>query len=78
MMAAPVTAEPTFSSGAPRELFEGNYHWIRGLPSYDVTPDGRRFLMIKENAPGAATSGRPELVVVLNWSEELKRKAPAR
>ena len=38
---------------------------------YDVSPDGKRFLVIK-NAPGDSQSIR-QLEVVLNWTEELKR-----
>jgi hypothetical protein len=41
---------------------------------YDISPDGRRFLMIKEIAddqPGAP--GQRGIIVVFNWPEELKR-----
>jgi hypothetical protein len=43
---------------------------------YDVTADGQRFLMIKEAArdTGAAES----IIVVQNWTEELKRLVPTR
>ena len=37
--------------------------------TYDVSLDGHRFLMIKESP----ASLRPSLVVVENWTEELKR-----
>jgi dipeptidyl aminopeptidase/acylaminoacyl peptidase len=43
--------------------------------SYDVTPDGRRFLMMKESTAGNR-SRPPEMVVVLNWREELKARVP--
>jgi hypothetical protein len=39
--------------------------------SYDVTPDGRRFLMIKENEQVSAATG---INVVLNWFEELRQR----
>jgi Tol biopolymer transport system component len=42
---------------------------------YDVSPDGQRFLMIKEDLTAAKPAG---LTVVLNWHEELKRLVPAR
>jgi len=41
---------------------------------YDVSPDGTRFLMIKDAA--ASTGTAPQLVVVLNFFEELKRLVP--
>jgi hypothetical protein len=48
MMVVPVRTDPTFSSGNPRELFQIDFQ--RGVgpwPDYDVTRDGRRFLMIQ-------------------------------
>ena len=41
--------------------------------SYDVSPDGTRFLMLKEAAATAT-----QLVVVLNFFEELKRLVPVK
>ena len=43
--------------------------------SYDVSPDGQRFLMIKEG--GTDRSAAPtSLIVVQHWVEELKRLVP--
>jgi hypothetical protein len=62
-------------SGAPELLFAGPYPdnpgWTRPR-SYDVTPDGERFLMTK--LPGEQS--RPRIVVVLNWFDELRAKVP--
>jgi hypothetical protein len=42
-----------------------------------VSLDGQRFLMIKE--AGADQGGaRPQIIVVQNWTEELKRLVPAK
>ena len=65
----------TGSSGQPRLLFSGPYPSNQGRTrprSYDVTPDGERFLLTK--LPGEQP--RPRIVVVLNWFEELTAKAP--
>jgi hypothetical protein len=43
--------------------------------TFDVAPDGRRFLMIKEG--GGDEAAPQNLVVVQNWFEELKRLVPA-
>jgi Tol biopolymer transport system component len=43
--------------------------------AYDVAPDGRRFLMIKE-LDDTTAHRRAHMVVVRNWSEELKRVVP--
>ena len=75
MMAVAIEAEPDLSVGTPRLLFEGRYlgtgpvHLRR---NYDVSPDGQRFLMIQREQDLKPT----EIIVVLNWFEELKRLVP--
>jgi serine/threonine-protein kinase len=63
------------ASGPPRVLFSGPYPdnpgWTRPR-SYDVTPDGERFLLTK--LPGEQP--RPRIMVVLNWFEELRARVP--
>ena len=39
--------------------------------NYDVTADGKRFLMIKDEDQDRATS--KQIVVVLGWADELRR-----
>ena len=73
MMAVDITTEPTFTNGTPKLLFEGEYVSYGPRAVYDVTPDGQRFLMIKESE---AASTVTQLNVVLNWFEELKRLVP--
>jgi hypothetical protein len=52
--------------------------WIRQLSSfYDVAPDGRRFLMVK-NARPAPVSQPDQLKIVVNWVEELKARVPTK
>ncbi len=72
MMAVPVQIEPTFTAGTPQLLFSGRYRSVTRGRSYDVHPDGERFVMIQPPAEGST-----HLVVVLNWFEELKRLAPS-
>jgi Tol biopolymer transport system component len=76
MMAVPITTTPTFSAGAPRMLFEGSFRVDGPFRSYDVTPDGQRFLMVQEVARPAARLS--QMVLVQNWTEELKRAASAK
>ena len=74
LMVADVQLVPAFSARAPRLLFEGEYN--TSLPAnFDVSPDGRRFIMIK---PAATADARSRLVVVQNWTEELKRLVPTK
>jgi serine/threonine-protein kinase len=54
-------------SGAAKRVFHGRYHSLDELGrTYDVSPDGRRFLMLK----GALD--QTDIVVVLNWLEDLR------
>lgn len=78
LISVPIHAPPTFRFGTPVKLFQRRYFSAVQARSYDVTPDGRRFLMIKE-APRPETGSRaaPSLIVVVNWPEELRQKLPA-
>jgi hypothetical protein len=71
MMAVDITTEPAFTSGKPKLLFEGKYAAFGPRALYDVTPDGERFLMIKESGQQVT-----QINVVLNWFSELKRLVP--
>jgi serine/threonine-protein kinase len=66
-----------WNAGTPTKLFEGRYFSGGGSGrTYDVSPDGQRFLMIK--APGGDGGAAVALVVVQHWDEELKRLVPTR
>ncbi len=76
MMAVEITMQPGFAAGKPRVLFEGQYGpSVATFPNYDVTPDGQRFLMLKA---AEAEQAPTQINVVLNWFEELRRRAPPR
>jgi hypothetical protein len=77
-MVASVKTEPSFDiAGTPQTLFRGTYVQgteLEGSP-WDVHPDGKRFLMIKEAEPTAAgTGGLRKINIVLNWLEEPKQR----
>ena len=72
MMAVDVETSPSFSFGKPHMLFEGSY--VFGTTEgqeYDVSRDGRRFLMLKpqENLLTVAP-----LNVIVNWFDDLRRR----
>ena len=71
LMVVGIKTEPTFTAGRPAVLFTGDYQRISHNRQYDVTLDGQRFLMIKQEQTGVA-----QINVVLNWFEELKRLVP--
>ena len=75
LIAVPVTRAPTFAAGPGRKLFQDAAYAGAGSSlsdrTYDVSLDGRRFLMIRMNAPP-----RRHLAVVENWFDELRRRVP--
>ena len=76
LMAVGVQTEPSFAPGAAEEVFGGYYAPGGGAVArtYDISPDGERFLMIKES--GSDETSSTEFILVLNWFEELKRLVP--
>jgi len=64
----------TFSAGKPAKVFDATYSTRFPPRSYDVSPDGRRFLMLKDGAADAPNATPARMVVVLNWFEELKQR----
>jgi len=75
LMAVDVTLSPTLSVGTPRFLFEYPLISISYIRPYDISPDGTRFLVIREDETRPVKVTR--LNLVQNWFEELKRLAPA-
>ncbi len=68
---------PSFIVGTPERLFDWRYYIAPGgRRHYDVSPDGRRFLMVTAGGTGNTETGRAEIHVVLNWVEELKARVP--
>jgi serine/threonine-protein kinase len=75
LVAVPVTTGATFSAGNAANLFEITYSLALPFRTFDVSPDGSRFLMIKDVTAGQAASPAA-LTVVLNWTHELKTRLP--
>ena len=75
VLAVEITAASSFEPGIPRPLFDGNYLFPRGQNNpreYDVSPDGKRFLMVRRE-PGSTPT---RINLVFNWLEELERLVP--
>jgi Tol biopolymer transport system component len=72
VMAVSVDTGADFRGKKPRRLFAGPYRGESQEPAFDVSPDGRRFLMIKSD--DAATLR--QINAVQNWFAELKQKIP--
>ena len=70
MMVVDVSAGADLTLSQPRQLFDQRYVFQNvSVANYDVSLDGQRFVMIKDEA------GSGRLNVVLNWFTELKARA---
>ena len=77
MMAVEVNTNPVFKAGIPKALFQTAILETSGAPSrgifrYDVTADGKKFLI---NSMPRETSGQAAdpITLVLNWTALLKK-----
>ena len=75
IMTVEVSTTPGFKAGIPRPLFTAPI-WgggtFRNVTRYDVTADGKRFLINSVTAD-AATSAPTPITIVLNWTALLKK-----
>jgi len=65
MIAVSIETEPRFRVTDRRVLFEGDYVRYRWSRQYDIDPDGKRFILIKNPTRG-------NIEVVTNWFEEVR------
>ncbi len=71
LVAVEVTASDGFAVGRQLELFSLEPYSIAPFhQSYAVTPDDQSFILLREAGAGRS----PDLVVVLNWFEEVKKR----
>jgi Tol biopolymer transport system component len=75
MLAVAVTITgSSFAAGRPHVLFRGQYV-STDLAAYDVTRDGKRFLMVR---PSDDELRPAEISVVEHWFEELNARVPTK
>jgi len=71
IMSAAIETEPIFKVQTRKVLFEDIYVRNYSHTNYDIHPDNKRFVMIKSPLEMST-----EMIVVLNWFEELNRLVP--
>ena len=75
MVVVDVTPGTTFMAGTPRPLFSlSGYRSARNRQQYDVAPDDKHFVMIRERTTDTPTN----VVYVENWFAELKARVKAK
>jgi hypothetical protein len=73
LMSVRIGTAPVFLAGTPETLFESGDLQSAWGRSYDVAPDGRRFLItLRKEEPTVPT----QMIFVQHWLEELKRLVP--
>jgi len=82
VMSVDVVPGESWKAETPKQVLAGEGYFLEpnGNPyrTYDVSLDGRKFLMLK-NAPVAENARTmPHLIVVKNWFEELRQRVPSR
>jgi serine/threonine-protein kinase len=64
-------AGQSFAFDPPKAVVgTSQYVQVNPVPSFDVSPDDKRFLLLRETAPNE----RNELIVVQNWTQEMKNR----
>jgi serine/threonine-protein kinase len=78
LMSVPVSTGSTFTADNPIKLFEGTYFFGSGIGgrTYDTSPDGQRFLMLRPSIAGGEPAPSERLVLLQNWFVELGRRVP--
>jgi Tol biopolymer transport system component len=75
-----VQTQPSFAFGKQKPLpVEGFIlNGGAGMPrGYDITPDGRQFLvMLPPSEPASSIDRPPQIEITLNWFDELKQRVP--
>lgn len=67
-------SEPALVFGTPKELFPWKYFFAFGGNHFDMTADGEHFFLIEVGPQ--SDKANPQLVLVQNWTQELKRLVP--
>jgi serine/threonine-protein kinase len=74
LMKVDISAGPDLPPGTPKKLFDFVAGWSSPIRAYDISPDGRRFLI--RGLPEFVLTNVTQLNLVQNWFKELKRLAP--
>ena len=72
-----IATEPSFSFTEERRVPIDDFILIGGFRSYDIAPDGERFVMVFPAAESDSDEDpHAEIIIVQNWFEEIKRLLP--
>ena len=77
LMSVPVKGDSPLTFGEPVKVFDVPEGVKLASPSYDVTRDGQRFVMVQTVKTNSSVSSvtKPSAILVENWSEEFREAA---
>jgi Tol biopolymer transport system component len=67
----------SFAAGKPRMWSDQQLHDLGGVLNYDLAPDGKRFAIFPELKVPAEEKGTVHMTFLLNFFDDLRRRAPA-
>jgi serine/threonine-protein kinase len=73
LMVVDVQFTPEFRAGRPRQLLEWPQEAGASSRNFDISPDGRSFVMVRTDEGGV----QDQLRVVLNWLQDLTSRKPS-
>ena len=79
LMRVGVERGPSWAATTPTLLIKEGYFTVPGANpgrTYDISPDGQRFLLIKAGGDSEQAAAPITLIVVQHFDEELKRLVP--
>jgi serine/threonine-protein kinase len=71
-----VSTKPAFTFTTEETVQIGEFMSFGYYRSFDVTPDGERFLVVLPPQATDSDAPQPQINVVVNWFEELKERVP--
>jgi Tol biopolymer transport system component len=75
LMGVQLTPGPAFTATQSKQVVSSRVFGAYTPRSYDVSPDGKRFLIVESTAGETSSAA---ITVVLNWAEDLKRRGGGR
>ena len=72
-----IVTQPAFAFSNEQTLPIDGFAVVAFYRDYDITPDGERLVMVfPADRVDSAEPSRPQIIIVQNWFEELKRLVP--
>jgi eukaryotic-like serine/threonine-protein kinase len=75
LVSVDVRTQPGFGFANATKLPIDKIYTRVGIRGYDITPDGKQFLIVRSSPEGGDKPAQLQMRITLNWFEELKQRA---